>query len=217
MRKPTLTLVFVAFVALVSYAQNFQPFTPRFNQDVKGDIMLIGNNILGPDNNAFNDNAVYNHNVDMRYIDIDSDPTTFSSSSSDLSIPNPNCYRIIYAGLYWGAVNPGNESITDVKFKGPVGDYIDIQGEIIYDAGGTTTDGGNSFSYACFADVTDIVTNLGTNLGTYTVANVSSAEGETGALTPFNGTGQSAGWSLFIVFEDPTLPGKSSHFLFFSN
>ena len=209
MKQPTLTFIISAFIALTSYAQNFQPFEPRFNQDVKGDIVLIGNNILGPDNNAFNDNSVYNHNVDMRYIDIDSDPTTFSSSSSDLSIPNPNCYRIIYAGLYWGAVNPGSESIKDVKFKGPVGGYIDIQGTVVYDAGGTTTDGGNSFSYACFADVTDIVTSLGTNLGTYTVANVSSAEGETGALTPFNGTGQSAGWSLFIVYEDPTLPGKS--------
>ena len=148
MKKPTLTFVISVLITLTTYAQNFQPFAPRFNQDVKGDIILIGNNILGPDNNAFNNNSVYNHNVDMRYIDIDSDPSTFSSSSSDLSIPNPNCYRIIYAGLYWGAVNPGAESITDVKFKGPEGGYTDIQGTVVYEAGGTTTDGGNSFSYA---------------------------------------------------------------------
>ncbi len=194
-----------------TFAQNYEPFTPRFDQDVKGDIVLIGNNILGPDNNAFNDDSVYNHNVDMRYIDIDGDASTFSSSSADLEIPNPNCYRIIYAGLYWGAVNPGNEPITEVKFRGPVGGYNDIQGSIIYDANGTTVDGGDSFSYACFADVTDIVTAFGsgTDLGTYTVANVSSQEGETSTFTPYNGTGQSAGWSLFIVYEDPTLPGKS--------
>jgi gliding motility-associated-like protein len=193
------------------HSQNYEPFTPRFNQDLKGDIVLIGNNILGPDNNAFNNNSVFNHNVDMRYIDIDGDPSTFSSSSADLEIPNPNCYRIIYAGLYWGAVNPGNEPITDVKFKGPVGDYNDIQGTIIYDANGNTVDGGDSFSYACFADVTDIVTSFGpgVDLGTYTVGNVSSAEGETANFTPYNGTGQSAGWSLFVVYEDPTLPGKS--------
>ena len=193
------------------HSQNYEPFTPRFNQDLKGDIVLIGNNILGPDNNAFNDNSVYNHNVDMRYIDIDADGSTFSSSSADLDIPNPNCYRIIYAGLYWGAVNPGTESITDVKFKGPIGGYNDIQGTIIYDANGTTVDGGDSFSYACFADVTDIVTSFGPgiDLGTYTVANVSSDEGETSTFTPYNGTGQSAGWSLFVVYEDPTLPGKS--------
>ena len=38
---------------------------------------------------------------------------------------------------------------------------------------------------------------------------MSSGVGETANFTPFNGTGQSAGWSLFVVYEDPTLPGKS--------
>ena len=215
MKKPTFSRIAVVITlmlfGLLSYAQNYEPFTPRFNEDLKGDIVLIGNNILGPDNNAFNDNSVYNHNVDMRYIDIDGDASTFSSSSADLDIPNPNCYRIIYAGLYWGAVNPGDEPITDVKFKGPIGGYNDIQGTIIYDAGGTSVDGGDSFSYACFADVTAIVTSFGSgvDLGTYTVANVSSDEGETAQNDPFNGTGQSAGWSLFVVYEDPTMPGKS--------
>ncbi len=215
MKKPAFSkliiIVSLLLIGLQSYAQNYEPFTPRFNKDLKGDIVLIGNNILGPNNNAFNDNTVYNHNVDMKYIDIDGDTSTFSSSSADLEIPNPNCYRIIYAGLYWGAVNPGDEPITDVKFKGPSGGYNDITGTIIYDANGTTVDGGDSFSYACFANVTDIVTSFGSgaDLGTYTVGNVSSDEGQTSSFTPFNGTGQSAGWSLFIVYEDPTLPGKS--------
>ncbi len=213
MKRPTFSKIAITisllFFGLQVFAQNYVPFTPRFNEDLKGDIILIGNNILGPDNNPFNDNSVYNHNVNMQYIDIDGDATTFSSTSADLDIPNPECYRIIHASLYWGAVSPGNEPITDVKFKGPVGAYNDIQGTIIFDANGTSIDGGDSFSYACYADVTDIVTTLGTDLGTYTVANVSSAEGETGVATPYNGTGHSAGWSLFVVYEDPTLPGKS--------
>lgn len=215
MKRPTFSriaiIVMLLCFGLQLHSQNYEPFNPRFNQDLKGDIVLIGNNILGPDNNAFNNNSVYNHNVDMQYIDIDGDASTFSSSSADLDIPNPNCYRIIYAGLYWGAVNPGSEPITEVKFKGPVGGYNDIQGTIIYDANGTTVDGGDSFSYACFADVTSIVGSYGTgiDLGTYTVANVSSAVGETSTFSPYNGTGQSAGWSLFVVYEDPTLPGKS--------
>ena len=215
MEKPTYSKLIIVALAIcfgmLSYAQNYVPFTPRFNEDLKGDIVLIGNNILGPNNDPFNDGTVYNHNVDMRYIDIDGDPTTFSSSSADLVIPNPNCYRIIYAGLYWGAVNPGSEPINQVRFRGPVGGYNDITGTVIFDANGTTVDGGDSFSYACFADVTDIVTSFGSgvDLGTYTVANVSSGEGETATFDPYNGTGQSAGWSLFIVYEDPTLPGKS--------
>ena len=164
MKKPTFSKAIIAALAIcfsiITYAQNYVPFTPRFNEDLKGDIVLIGNNILGPNNDPFNDGTVYNHNVDMRYIDIDGDPTTFSSSSADLVIPNPNCYRIIYAGLYWGAVNPGSEPINQVKLRGPVGGYNDITGTVIFDANGTTVDGGDSFSYACFADVTDICSNL---------------------------------------------------------
>src|SRR5690606_29818899 len=83
--------------------------------------------------------------------------------------------------------------------------YHDITGTIIYQANGTQT--GNSYPYSSYADVTDIVSALGTDLGTYTVANVSTAQGRTDQVG--NGTGHSAGWSLFIVYEDPTLPGKS--------
>lgn len=202
-------LVILLLFGVQLFAQNFVPFNPRFNQDIKGDIVLIGNNILGPDNNAFNDGTVYNHRVDMRYIDIDSDPSTFSSSSADLVIANPSCYQIIHAGLYWSAVNSGTAPIDQVRLMGPTGGYHDVTGTVVFDAGTTSVDGGDSFPYACYADVTSIVTGLTNNLGTYTVANVSSAEGETSTFSPYNGTGHSAGWSLFIVYEDPTLPGKS--------
>jgi gliding motility-associated-like protein/uncharacterized repeat protein (TIGR01451 family) len=211
MKKPTFfkisILVILLALSFQSFAQNYVPFTPRFNQDLKGDIRLIGNNILGPSNAPFNDNTVYNHNVDMRYIDIDGDPSTFNSTSADLEIPNPGCYQIIHAGLYWGAVTNGNDPITNVKFKGPTGGYNDVVGTIIYEANGVET--GNSYPYSCYADVTSIVSGLAANLGTYTVGNVSTAQGETSTFDPYNGTGYSAGWSLFIVYEDPTLPGKS--------
>ncbi|WP_435661759.1 beta strand repeat-containing protein, partial [Mariniflexile fucanivorans] len=200
-----LLVVLLLVISFQTVAQNFVPFNPRFNKDVKGDILLIGNNILGPNNNAFNSNGTYNNDVNMRYIDIDGDGSTYSSSSADLIIPNPECYKIIHAGLYWGAVTPGNQSITNVKFKGPSGSYNDVVGTVIYDAGSSVVS--NSFPYACYADVTSIVEGLTNNQGTYTVANVSSAQGRTSSFG--NGTGYSAGWSLFIVYEDPTLPGKS--------
>ncbi len=202
-------VLLLLFFSIQIFGQNFVPFTPRFNQDIKGDIQLIGNNILGPGNAPFNNTTILNHNRNMIYIDIDNDPTTFSSSSADLEVPNPGCYRIIHAGLYWAANTPGSEPITSVKFKGPSGGYNDIVGTVIFDANGDSVDGGNSFPYACYADVTNIVTSLNTDLGTYTVANVSSAEGRTGRFRPPNRTGHAAGWSLYIVYEDPTLPGKS--------
>ena len=216
MKKPTvfkkeLIVLLIFLFSLQLFAQNQVPFTPRFNQDLKGDIVLIGNNILGPNNNDFNNNSTYNHTVNMRYIDIDSDATTFSSSSADLAIASPNnCYEIIHAGLYWGAVTKGPESITNIKFSGPSGVYTDIVGTAFFDANTTSVDGGNSFPYACYADVTNIVRGFGNNnQGTYTIANVSSAEGQTDTFSPRNGTGYSAGWSLFIVYEDPSMTGKS--------
>ncbi len=219
MKKPTYThywtFVLVLLLSLPLFAQNFVPFTPRFNQTVSGDIVLIGNNILGPSNDPFNDVLAFNDSQDMRYIDIDSLNTqTFSSSSADLTIPNPNCFEIIHAGLYWSAVNAGTAPIDQVLLRGPSGGYNSITGEVIFDTNatgsngnsGTSVDGGNSFPYACYADVTTIVRGLTNTIGTYTVANVSSAEGRTADFSNF--TGHSAGWSLFIVYEDPTVTGR---------
>ncbi len=40
------------------FAQNFVPFTPRFDQELKGDMLLIGNSNVGPDSDPFNDSQV---------------------------------------------------------------------------------------------------------------------------------------------------------------
>ncbi|AUP81346.1 T9SS type B sorting domain-containing protein [Flavivirga eckloniae] len=218
MKKPTIfkteLIVLLILFSMQLFAQNYVPFSsatksPRFDRDIKGDMILIGNNILGPSNNDFNDVTESNDNVDMRYIDIDSDGSTFSSSSANLQINSPaNCYQIVYAGLYWSAVNPGTESISNVRMSGPNGVYHDIiADDIIFEAGGSSVDGGRSFPYACYADVTNIVRALPSNIGTYTVANVSSAQGRSRLFG--NRTGHSAGWSLYIVYEDPSLTGKS--------
>ncbi|EGV42056.1 T9SS type B sorting domain-containing protein [Bizionia argentinensis JUB59] len=208
MKKPTFFkigfIVTILLLSLQSFAQNYVPFTPRFDQTLKGDIRLIGNNLLSEHASNPYSGSTSNASVNMIYVDIDGDSTTFNSSSAELEVPNIDCYQIVHAGLYWGAVNAGSTPKTQVKFKGPTGGYNDITGTIIYDANGTVT--GNSLPYACYADVTAIVSGLGNNLGYYTVANVSTEQGRTQNYG--NGTGQSAGWSLFVVYEDPSLPGK---------
>jgi large repetitive protein len=95
MKKPTfsrivLLAVFVLF-AIQSSGQNFVPFTPRFDKTLKGDMLLIGNNILSVHptnsfnstgtgvNNTFPDNgsnANNNYNTAPKYlvnVDIDAD------------------------------------------------------------------------------------------------------------------------------------------------
>jgi gliding motility-associated-like protein len=217
MKKTTLqfwvTISFFLFFYLSFYAQNRVPFTVRYDKDLKGEMLLIGNNILNRDNgtgqrpnnpyNATGNTSSYNSDFTMNYIDVDSDASTFSSSSGDLTIPNPACFKIVYAGLYWGALlqSGSRTDINKVKLKLPTGGYNNIVGQVIYDADPAPI-GGNK-PYSCYADVTALLTGLANPQGTYTVANVLSSQGSNG------GTGLCAGWSLFIVYEDPTLPSKS--------
>ncbi len=207
----TLLLIFFLSLGFQSFAQNLVPFTPRFDDDLKGDILTIGNTVLGIDNNPLNTNVGNNSNINMMHIDIDGDPSTFNSSSAELVIPNPDCYKIREATLYWGAVEPedntSDDTVRQIKFKGPSGGYIDIVGDIIYRD--ETTALNTAYPYACVADVTDFLSALPSNLGYYTVANVATKTGRGNSANPRNRNGYTAGWSLFVVYEDPTLPSKS--------
>ena len=184
-------------------AQNLVPFTPRYDQAIKGDMLLIGNSNLGIHvSNPYNGSATNDNLNAAVHVDIDGDPTTFNSSSADLEVPSADsCYQIVYAGLYWSAVVNGADPISNVKFKVPGGTYTDITGTQIYFQNAANNN--NSNTYAYYHDVTSILASLPNPEGTYTVANISSMVGP----RP-NAEGLSAGWSLFVIYEDPVLPAK---------
>ncbi|MAQ76805.1 MAG: hypothetical protein CL613_10815, partial [Aquimarina sp.] len=106
-------LIFVSLSNTIN-AQLTVPFTPRATvNDVRGNLIMAGNDIVGAliqsgsnsyrnPNNAYNGNQ-NNGNYVTAFIDIDGDPTTFSSSSADLNAPRNECSRLVYAGLYWSA------------------------------------------------------------------------------------------------------------------
>ena len=208
-----LILVLLAgLIGLSSHAQTYKAFSVRKKIDIRGKMIVAGNNILGKDNLPFNDNTKANQDISMQYIDVDGDPTTFSSSSADLSVPPQKdgsattCYRVAYAALYWGAMlqTSSRTDINKIKLKLPgATTYNDINGEIIYDAVANPIIPDANTPYACYADVTSLLTSLPNLSGTYTVANVISSIGANGT------TGLSAGWTLFVVYEDPTLHMKS--------
>ncbi|WP_170141442.1 beta strand repeat-containing protein, partial [Flavobacterium aquicola] len=165
-------------------------------------MLLIGNNILSRHvSNDYTTTGTQNRDINpMVNVDIDGDNSTTNSSSATLTVPSTTtCYKVVYAGLYWSAVVKGTASTTAVKFKVPNGSYVDITGTSIYSA--TTANANGSTPYLSYANVTSYIpTNP---QGVYTVGNVSSA---TGARPNFEGL--SAGWSLFVVYEDPTMPSK---------
>ena len=207
MKKPTFFTISLVVMLLVmsfeSVAQNLVPFTPRYDQAIKGDMLLIGNSNLGIHvSNPYNGSATNDNLNAAVHVDIDGDPTTFNSSSADLEVPSADsCYQIVYAGLYWSAVVNGADPISNVKFKVPGGTYTDITGTQIYFQNAANNN--NSNTYAYYHDVTSILASLPNPEGTYTVANISSMVGP----RP-NAEGLSAGWSLFVIYEDPVLPAK---------
>ncbi|WP_242093830.1 T9SS type B sorting domain-containing protein [Aestuariivivens sediminicola] len=208
-------LCFLSF-GLTAFAQAYKPFSLRKQIEERGSMLVVGNAILGENNNDFNDLTRDNQDISMQYIDIDSDASTFSSSSADLQLhlqedgSPTTCYRVAYAGLYWGAIlqSGSRADIDKVKFKLPgTTDYIDITGEIIYDAivdpiPSEPGEPGNT-PYACYAEVTDLLSGLTDIEGAYTVANVTSGLGLN------NSTGLAAGWTLIVIYEDPNLHMKS--------
>ncbi len=231
-----LVFVFTLLFNLNAFAQLAVPFTPRLDGGsikVKGDVVFIGNSIVTGAGlpQPYNGNGINNNNEGV-YINVASggDPSIFSSSSAEL-ITNNSCKRIVYAGLYWASVYPlevaNNQSVqfqgtprledwNQIKFKLPTGGFIDLVADNDADAPGEEDDiifdgyeyygAGveNSFKDSpiiCYKNVTDLVSNLADSDGNYTVANLRATRGRRRG-------GCSAGWTLVVIYESPTLPSK---------
>jgi uncharacterized repeat protein (TIGR01451 family)/fimbrial isopeptide formation D2 family protein len=171
------------------------PFTVRYQTNDTGDITFAANTLMTAppsDPNAVNaqngvGSKVANNDFIMTYVDVDSDPTTFNSSRSDLVMPAGS--QVLFAGLYWGSrtngTTPGAATAlrTTVKFMTPGGAYQDLTGSLV---------GSKGNEYHCFKDVTGLVASSGD--GTYTVANVQAQKDRTDAY---------AGWSLVVAYRAP--------------
>ncbi|WP_397364175.1 hypothetical protein [Olleya sp. R77988] len=205
----------------VSYAQEAVPFKTQKAFYIYGDAVAIGNNILSKDvNKPYNDNQLTNDDIDMVYVDIDNDDSTFSSSSANLQLPD-NQTKIAYAVLYWSATysyikgtrreensqfyfqgtRQRNRSlISKIKLKLPGENYQSINGKVLFDGAKQASFALNS-PYVCYADVTKYLNNAKTINGEFTVANVNATEG-------FVSGGSAAGWMLYVVYEAPTKKPK---------
>ncbi|WP_299670578.1 T9SS type B sorting domain-containing protein [uncultured Polaribacter sp.] len=223
--KWLLLLLIVQTVSLEFYAQTKSetstsaknvPFTQRLvngGVNLKGDISFIANNIVSKDqggtvpNDNYNGTSEGNNKLNLNYIDIDGDATTFSSSKAQLNLPN--CSKVVHAGLYWTAVYPyrywdtkeaRSSDFNKIKFKLPGGNYQDIIGDIIFD--GQTSTEAEKVVYTCYKDITSIVSALGDSNGDYYAANIRATVRGT------SNTGSSGGWIMVVVYENQTEPSR---------
>ena len=202
----------ILFLSNLVFSQEEVPFSIRFKDYLRGDLTFIANNIVNQNNDkkaneAYN-NSEKNDNLNMSYIDIDNDKSTFSSSSA-IFRPTENTKEIIFAGLYWSATynyplsfkengfysheGDRKSNFNEIKIKIPSQkDYSNITGEIIFD-GLNNEKYNNNTPYVCFYDLTKMVKS--NPYGEYTVANIRSTEG-------YVEGGISAGWILYFVYKD---------------
>ena len=176
------------------------PFAPRFTTNATGDVAIVGNTAMtAPASDPAAVNArngvgskVNNNDFNMAFVDVDSDPTTFDSSSATLSLPSGA--SVLFAGLYWGGRNPQNASLrAQVKLSTPAsGGYLTLNGALVGTS--TTSDGSD---YQSFVNVTSQVAAAGS--GTYTAANVQAS----------TGTNTYAGWALVVAYQAPGLPARN--------
>jgi uncharacterized repeat protein (TIGR01451 family) len=139
-----------------------------------------------------------NNDRTMTWIDVDGDPSTFDSSSSDLSLPAGA--SVLFAGLYYGgrltagsggSPPPNAAARNTVLFKAP-GDtsYRTLSASQIDDA---------STQYQSFVNVTGLVAAAGA--GTYWTANVQLGTGLSDS--------SSGGWALVVAYGDPAAPSRN--------
>jgi uncharacterized repeat protein (TIGR01451 family) len=208
-----IALAFVGLVALAAPAEAVivRPFDIRYQKNDTGDILLRGNSLVTcPPSAACTDainrvgtgNAINNNGYAMQFVDIDTDPTTSSSSSAQLSLPAGA--TVSYAGLYWSGYTgggsrtapPGTTFKNKLMLKAPG----DANYRTVTAAPSTPTnpvDGASTGApYVSFAEVTSIVQSAGA--GTYTGANIFAAIG----------TDAYAAWTMVVVVHSSSYPQR---------
>ena len=172
-------------------------FSLRYAQTLHGNLSAVGNTLMSCPTAATNCAAAragssYSDNdFNMTYVDVDTDGSTWDSSSATLTLPAGS--TVTWAGLYWAADTSGGSGGSadthpgtrdQVKLKAGSGAYQTVTAA----SGNLLTSSSQPTRYRGFADVTSLVTGS----GTYTVANVKAG----------TGSDRFAGWGLFVAYRD---------------
>ncbi len=207
-------LVFFLLATLAS-AQVKKAFTPRYSETLNGDVTIIANNMLSdhPTNN-FNGNEDNQDSNNRVYVDIDSDGSTFNSSSANLNDPAPGlvCKEFVRAYLYWaasdkedGGVSNNSESWNhnQVKLMLPGSStYTTITADEVLYRG--RDEHFHNDPYISIKDITNDVLALSSPFGKYQVANVKATYG---GLEPHGGGnyGVAGGWQVVFIYQSTDL------------
>ena len=196
--------VLLLAVAGPAYAE--RDFSPRFSENVQGDIAIAANTVMTcPDSDPACSAAqtgtgskLNNNQFNMRFVDVDGDPSTFNSSTAELVLPSG--FEVLFAGLYYGgrtSAGAGGTQAPNTAARGTV--KLKVPGGTTYQSLTAAVDDSAEVSraYGAFVDVTSIVQAAG--VGDYTVADVQAGTGED----------RYGGWSLVVAYRDSDAPARN--------
>lgn len=197
--RTTFLSSFLVLVCIAMNAQLISPFTSIYQTNQRGGIVFLSNASLGCSGNPAIATGTClsgsletpllgttrNDDYSSVYIDIDSDVSTFMSSSDRLDLPL--CSQITKAFLFWGASGTATAGVNQVKLKVNNGSYQTV----VATSSLSNTTGINS--YHCYADVTSLIANAGIT-GSITVADIASSQVGT--------TNSFGSWNLVVVYKN---------------
>lgn len=205
-----LALVATMLGAVVSPAQalEIRSFSKVFSTNTNGDILIAANTLMTCSTTSganastcaaardATSGSSKNNDYNSQFVDIDSDATTFNSSSATLTIPAGG--TVLYALLVWGGkVGATATTNADPALRGTA--RLTLPDGTVVPVSTTQVDERSSdHAYQATLDVTDTIAAGGS--GVYTMANVQSSSGS---------TDQYAGWSLVVAVSDPSAPARN--------
>ena len=191
-------------MTITAAAEADRAFAPRFSQNVQGAITFTANTVMTcpasdsrcPAAQAGTGSTLNNNSFTMGYVDIDSDPSTFDSSSAQLTVPDPA--TVLFAGLYYGGqttAGTGGQRAPNAGARGSV--LIKVPGSASYQTLTASVDDSTTGKYVAFVDVTSLVASA--RSGSYAVANIQTGTGQDRA----------GGWTLVVAYRDSDEPARN--------
>lgn len=191
---------------------NERDFALVESHNIKGNIQTIGNSMLLASNGKCAAVNKDNNDISTTWADMDSDSSTFNSTSADLKLPKGvGKDQIVYAAFYWQGRANGNKNSShktsfwdkakQAKFKAPGLNYQTLTSP---DYAFNWTKRSSDTNYQGIVEVTDIVKQ---SIGKTSQAVINSsgfsgtfwgADIQADKIT--NGFGA---WSLVVIYEDP--------------